>query len=615
RHMTQGERVAPVRNVTLRRDAIVFHLEDGNLFLATPVAGRTIGAVFVGRGAVSFLPPLAIERAEVRRVLGDSVVDARISAAAFVFTDSTLAEFERQLSFGPRPAASPGTDVLGDAIDHLVDGRRVVQPTLITALLNGDTNGFFYAHVKREHGEDLMFVVDPDDDEQVSLLRGGREGLKVQTVAEFRRAEDLRDTTTTDPARGQAFKLVAYGIEATIAKGLAFSAVTTTRLTARRPGASWARFSLFSELDVDSVREERGRAVSIYRTKKSSDLWVRFDPAPRPGDTLALRVAYHGDLIGYTSIVEEITRQWPGWLKVQTATALDQWLFVKSSYSWFPRYGEQAADVDMTFHTPKKYRFASIGRPLDSRLEGDVVTSHWTTVRPTDQVCFSLGELDDFKVAELTQAEAHLVGGAHRGPVRCYYVALQTRIERTADAREPILLWGVERHVHVRSLFPVSREPAVGRLDEQPLIERRGSLHLEPARPLSRDLFHDRRVPDEVAVIGDTQGECVSRAGRRIEPNPQVGALLGAVDAHGPAPFFAHRVHVQLRKQAEPGPARSRASGGEPRRCHGRECEPFGDRRFDPIGDEFERLPPRRVRRGRVPQVLRPPELSDGLNL
>ena len=116
-------------------------------------------------------------------------------------------------------------------------------------------------------------------------------------------------------------------------------------------------------------------------------------------------------------------------------------------------------------------------------------------------------------------------------------------------------------------------------------------------------------------MIGDTQGECVSRAGRRIEPNPQVGALLGAVDAHGPAPFFAHRVHVQLREQAEPGPARSRASGGEPRRCHGRECEPFGDRRFDPIGDEFERLPPRRVRRGRVPQVLRPPELSDGLNL
>src|SRR2546430_9544488 len=131
RHMTQGERVAPIRNVTLRRDAIVFHLEDGNLFLATPVAGRTIGAVFVGRGSVSVTPPLAIERLELKRLLEDSIVDARISAAAFVFTDSTLTELERQLTFGPRPAANQGSGVLSDVVDRLVDGRRVVQPTLM----------------------------------------------------------------------------------------------------------------------------------------------------------------------------------------------------------------------------------------------------------------------------------------------------------------------------------------------------------------------------------------------------------------------------------------------------------------------------------------------------
>src|SRR3989441_2118339 len=279
--MTEGERVAPVRNVTLRPDAVVFPLDDGNLFLATPVVGRTIGAVCVGRGSVSFIPPLAIERAEVRRVLRDSVVDGPIPAAAFVFTDSTLAEFERQLSFGPRPAASPSTDVLGDAIDHLVDGRRVVQPTLITALLNGDSDGFFYAHVKREHGEDLMFVLDPADDEQVAVLRRGREGEKIQVVSEFRRAEDLNDTTIVEPARRAALKLNAYRIEATIAGGLGFSATATTRLTAQRAGVHWARLDLLAELDVDSVREEGGRAVSFFRPSKTSELWVRFDPAPR----------------------------------------------------------------------------------------------------------------------------------------------------------------------------------------------------------------------------------------------------------------------------------------------------------------------------------------------
>jgi hypothetical protein len=429
RSMKDVERVAPVRNLTLRRDAIVFHLEDGNLFLATPVTGRTIGAVFVGRGSVGLAPPLAIERGELRRVLGDSVVDARISSAAFIFTDSTLAELERQLSFGPRPAASHGTGVLGDAIDHLVDGRQVVQPTLITALLNRDTNGFFYAHVKREHGEDLMFMVDPDDDEQVSLLRGGRDGQKVQVVAEFRRTEDLNDTTAADRERGQALKLVAYRIDATIAKGLGFSAVSTARLTARRPGGGWARFNLLSELDVDSVREEGGRAVSIFRTKKTSELWLRFDPAPRAGDTLAVRVAYHGDLIGYTSIVGDITRRWPGWLRVRTPAVPDQWLFVKSSYSWFPRYGEQAADVDMTFHTPKRYRFASIGRLLDSHVEGDVVTSHWTTVRPADQVCFSLGPLDEFKITDprIPPVTVHTNGQAHR-QLDQFFLTLQSQL-------------------------------------------------------------------------------------------------------------------------------------------------------------------------------------------
>src|SRR5207244_10649725 len=43
--------------------------------------------------------------------------------------------------------------------------------------------------------------------------------------------------------------------------------------------------------------------------------------------------------------------------------------------------------------------------------------------------------IGDLEIVELTQAEAHLVGGAHRGPVRCYYVAFQTRIERSEERR------------------------------------------------------------------------------------------------------------------------------------------------------------------------------------
>ena len=425
----QGDRVASIRNVTLRRDVIEFYLEDGQLFLATPVAGRTIAAIFVGHGSVSLAPPIAIERRELRRVIGDSVVNARISTAAFVFTDSTLVELERQLSFGGGGVVARASSVLHDALDHLVDGRRVVQPTLMTALLNADTDGFFYAHVKRERGEDLMFVVDPFDDEQVSVLRGGREGAKFQVVSAFRRVEDVHDTTTAEPARRAALTLNAYRIEVTIANGLGFSATATARLTARRSGVHWARFDLLAELDVDSMREEAGRAVRFFRPGKTSELWVRFDPAPRVGDTLALRVAYHGDLIGFTSITQNISRQWPGWIKGQLPAAPDRWLYVKTSYSWFPRFGNQAADVDLTFHTPKRYRLASIGRLVDSHLDGNVVTSHWIAMRPADQVCFSLGDLDEFKISDprIPPVTVHTNGEAHR-QLDKFFLALRDQL-------------------------------------------------------------------------------------------------------------------------------------------------------------------------------------------
>ena len=61
----RGDSIATVKNLTLQRDAIQFRFAEGRLYLLTPVAGRTMGAVFVGRGAVSFVPPLAVERAQL----------------------------------------------------------------------------------------------------------------------------------------------------------------------------------------------------------------------------------------------------------------------------------------------------------------------------------------------------------------------------------------------------------------------------------------------------------------------------------------------------------------------------------------------------------------------
>jgi len=414
----RSDRVATVRNLVLRRDAIEFHLEQGHLYLFTPLADRTVAAVFVGNGSVSFAPPLEVERGRLKHVLGDSTLNAPILSAAFVFADSTLPELEHKLTFGPGSGERDAAGPAGDALDHLTEGReRHMHPALMAALLNGDVSGFFFAYVKRAQGEDLMFEVNPQEGEQVQLLRGGRlPDQNVQTVCQFPRAEDLQDSVSAGDAERDPLKLESYRIEATVANNLAFSATATIRFTARRGGVRWARLLLFLDLTVDSVVGGAGAADSFFRTRHHPELWVRFPKPLKAGETDSIRVVYRGDLIRIGSVVRR------GAGRVPSLPGLDRWFFIRDPNTWFPRLGVpsygslQTADMDLTFHTPNKYRLASIGRLVESRVEGDVRTTRWITERPTAEASFNVGDFEELQITDprIPPVTIHVNVAGHR---------------------------------------------------------------------------------------------------------------------------------------------------------------------------------------------------------
>ncbi|HKC46342.1 MAG TPA: M1 family aminopeptidase, partial [Gemmatimonadales bacterium] len=348
-----------------------------------------------------------------------SVLASPISAAALVFTDSTLAELTRQLTFSAGTVPDGAADVLHDALGRLVDthAREIEQPTLMTALLNGQTNEFFYSHVKREQGEDLMFVVDPYEEEPIMLLR--EHGQGVQIVSQFSGADSTRDTTS-DP-----LKLEGYTLETKIGENVEFSSTARVRVTARRDGARWARFLLYPELQVDSLRDEAGTPDSFFRAKGSEELWLRFDAPLHAGETRAIRIAYHGAVLGYQSLMDDLRAEAGrnGVSSLRLPPELDKWFYVKSPQTWFPRYAREnpryaawaASDMDLTFHTPKKYHFVSVGRLVDSHVDGNVQTTHWVTERPASEVCFNMGDFDELNITDprippvtvQTNTEAH----------------------------------------------------------------------------------------------------------------------------------------------------------------------------------------------------------------
>jgi len=382
----RADRVAVVRDLVLRRDVAQFRLTEGKLYLLTGVAGRTVGAAFVGAGDFIFVPPVAVERAQMQRVLGDSTFTTPLNAVVFLFADTTLAELERRVTFSAGALAGPVADRVNDALDFLVDGRdRSGDPTWLSALLNGVSNGWFAAYVKRERGEDVMVRFDPFEAEEVQLLRRGHvAGLQVETVCQFQREADLRDGVVAADEQPQALRVDAYRVESRFGHNYEYAARTTVRLAARRDAGPWLRFNLFSELAVDSAVGEDGALLTYFRADRSAELWVRAAAPVPAGGTRAIRLVYHGQLIGLGGSPRTVS-----------------WAYIRSTWNWFPRYGSgEPALMDLTFRSPRDLQIASIGRLVDSLVVGDTLVTHWVTERPTAVASFNIGEFRSFEIRD-----------------------------------------------------------------------------------------------------------------------------------------------------------------------------------------------------------------------
>lgn len=393
--------VAQVRGFVLRRDAMEFHLDSGRLYLLTPVAERTVGAVFIGRGSATFAPPLPIERGQLQHLMGDSILTAPLVSIVFFFTDSTLADLRPRLTFAPAAVAPGAQQPISDALDRLVDGHaHSTESAFMTALLNGDVNGFFFASIKRAAGEDVMFEIDPDADEPVVLLRRGRlPRQRAQIVSQFPRMAQLGDSLGPPRPPAPPLGVTEYDIESWIDNSLGFHAQATLHFTSRRAVTRWAHLLLFEDLQVDSVLEQGGVRDSFYRAGGNAELWVRLTSPLEAGQTRTVRVAYHGHLIELGSFMPDFL---PPWARQESNRmwGLDKWYYVKDTETWYPRSDWRDAAVDLTFHTPSRLQFASIGRLVSTHVDGSVQTTHWVAERPTSQVSFNIGEFQQFDIAD-----------------------------------------------------------------------------------------------------------------------------------------------------------------------------------------------------------------------
>jgi Peptidase family M1 domain len=381
----RADRVAIVSGLVLTRDVARFTLSSGTLSFLSTVGGRTVGAVFVGRGTFSFTPPTAIEQARLARFEKTTTLDAPFRRLVLLFADSTVTELERALHFGPGIVGDEAKDAVHDALSHLTDDdSKSFEPDLMAAFLNGDTSDLFYAHVDREHGGPVMFELDPADYESVTL---GRRAPRIawtqlpEVICEF--PPQGAPPPDSAPPRGRP-RIHAYRADVAMRQtgsgDLSFAAGTRLVITTPVAAGPWVPLALFSKLTIDSARWDGGDSATVFRGKDATLLWVKLDGRLAPGDTRPLLLYYHGDLID----------------------RYGDFFFIKDPNGWLPQSldGPTYATFDLTYHTPSQYSLASVGDLVDSSVTERVRTTRWVTSAPIRFASFNLGLFEDYQVHE-----------------------------------------------------------------------------------------------------------------------------------------------------------------------------------------------------------------------
>jgi hypothetical protein len=140
-----------------------------------------------------------------------------------------------------------------------------------------------------------------------------------------------------------------------------------------KEGQSWINLLLSPKLEVDSVSYGSIPVKEFSKGNDNSWLWIRCPEKSKSGDSEHLRIYYHGDVLKKDLDI----------VRLETSTF------------WYPRYDvTQKSIFDLTFHTPKKYTFVTVGDRISANQTDNIENSHWITPRPIRNASFNIGFFD-----------------------------------------------------------------------------------------------------------------------------------------------------------------------------------------------------------------------------
>lgn len=397
-----GRRVT-VTNMTLERDAFRFQLDSGAFHFLKPVAGRTVGAVFVGKGSYRLSPATENERRQLALATGgDSTFETltdELDSLLLLFADDTAQEIELQ---GPAVAGEPDPKAL-DAYERYLKVQKKdfavnFHARILRDLLNnpGFLSGVFMALIEGKKYSPVLAAVDPDgaealrvgfrlgsEDTVLIVADSNRGGLWYHShpLGEVKRGRFSPEKKLTD--------VLDYAVDTTIRLNEEVSGTTTVRFKALVAGLRVLPIHLVRVLRIKEAAfavegtgaEPAWAEVAVIQEdeKEDGDTSVVF-PAPLDkGATVLLKLSYEG--------------------KKLLVDGGDKNFYVGARESWYPNLGvfSDTALYDLTYHVPAGSEIVSVGKKIDEKADGESTVTRWKTDHPVQVAGFNYGKFKKFE--------------------------------------------------------------------------------------------------------------------------------------------------------------------------------------------------------------------------
>ncbi len=391
-------RTVPVNGLVLERDAFRFQFDSGAFHFLAPVQGRTVGAVFVGRGSYRLSPATENERRQLALSSGadksgfETLTDD-FDDLVFLFADDTAQEIELH---APARKGTPDAQAVAVYERYLKRQRKDFKTNFHVRVLRdvlnnpGLMSGVFLALVDGKKYPPALAAVDPDGAEALGM--GARLGGEdtVFLVADpnrggiwyhcDRRAEVDRKRKSPEKRLTDALD---YTVETVVAKDEDLAGTTTVRFQTLVPNLRVLPVFLAAPLRIQegSFALEAAGAEPVWKPvafiqeeeKEDADAAVVFPEPLAKNATVLLRLSYKGDKV--------------------LRDGGDKNYYVQARESWYPNLGifTDRALFDLAYRVPAGNSVVSVGTRIEEKTEGGQNVSRWKTGHPVQVAGFNYG--------------------------------------------------------------------------------------------------------------------------------------------------------------------------------------------------------------------------------